>query len=283
VHESVFRQYNDSVAAAQTEMPVAETMVAPPVNPFSPATPAGAPASPFASPPSGFVPPPAVTSPAVASPVISAPMSYSAGSAVPPWQQWASRGGDRSRTLYLAGAFIAVALGVILTIYFVSYQLPFLRADNQNGTTPTPAATPTPHLTQRSDSAVAARYVTSVITPAVSGLSQPFVNYREACNGTLSFSCQQALQAVDTAVKDGLARFTQSPPACIAAQAAKIKVDLTAIQAGTAVALKAYNDNNRTELVQGLSKFNSGSIPIEPDVQAINNAQAACDNLPQGP
>jgi hypothetical protein len=284
VHESVFHQYTDAVAAAQAEAPLAETMVTPPVNPFSTVTPGGVPASPFASPPSGYTVPPRSSAPAVVSPAISAPMSYTTGDSVPPWQQWASGGRERSRTMYLAGAFIAVVLGVILLIYFGMSEIPFLRADNQNGGNASPAATPMPQLTARSDSAVAGRYVAYVINPAVDVINQPLTNYIQACNGTLSFSCEDALNALKDATDTALSRFATPPPPCIGTQVAKVKQDLIYMQTGVARALKGYNDNNRDELLSGLGTFNNGAHPlVTVDAKAVAKAQTACDDQPQGP
>ena len=292
VHESVFHQYGDAVAAAQTETPLAETMVSPPVNPFAPTTPAGAPASPFAAPPSGFSPPPPVYTPPprssrpaqVVSPIIAPPVTYrSPAYQAPPWERWAQNDGSRSATLKMAGAGIAVVLGVIVIIYAGLNWLPFLRADNSTPTNTAPLVTPTPPLTARSDSAVAGRYVTSVITPALDKVGQPVVNYRQACGGQLSLDCQQALTVLQGALKDGLARLSQSPPACIAPQAAKFQSDFVTAQVGATLALKGYTDNNRTELVQGLTKLDLAVGTFYGDGQAVTKAQAACDDQPQGP
>ena len=292
VHESVFPAYSTATAAAapaETASPFAETMVSPPVNPFAGP---GAP-SPFATPPQGtpFAGPPAVASfppaaapaPAVVSPPIVQPPSYTAAGATPPWQAWASSGRDRSQTMKLVAAFIAVALGVVLAIYFGLSQLPFLRAGDQAGATPTPTASPIPELTQRSDSAVASRYVEGTFASSTAVLTQPLVLYQEACNGTLSFSCQQALTALSAAVPTALAGLDPPPPTCIARQVAKVKYDVTGFQNATKGALKAYNDNNRSELVAPLAAINAFSKVFQPDIQAVKKAQALCDTQPAGP
>jgi len=281
VHESVFPAYTEAAAAAAAApapaSPFAETMVAPPVNPF--ASPAAPP--PFVGPPAGFSPAPA---PAVVSPPIVQPGSYSAGGATPPWQAWASGGGDRTRTLYMVGAFIAVALGVVLTIYFGLSQLPFLRAQNdQPSASPSPVASPTPQLAVRSDSAVADRYVKSVFVPAID-IGGPLFQEHESCNGTLSVSCQQALTAADKAVSDAIARLKQTPPpACVAPQVNKVLADLNTTESGIKAGLKGFNDNNRVELQHGLATYNVGYKPFQPDSQAVLKAQALCDGQATGP
>lgn len=290
VHESVFPAYTAAAAAAATaDAPLAETMVSPPVNPFAgpgvPAPFATLPqGTPFAGPPpASAFPPMAAPAPAVVSPPIMQPASYRAGGATPPWEAWAGSGSDRSRTLKLGAAFIAVALGVVFAIYFGLSQLPFLRASNDNTPSPSPVASPTPELAQRSDAAVAARYVDNPFGAAASVFAQPDTQYLEACNGTLSFSCQQALTALDQALTTAIADLTAPAPTCIARQVAQYRSDVNSLLAATKAALKAYNDNNRSELTQALASFNSINRRFGADVQAVQKAEALCDTQPSGP
>src|SRR5690349_7351861 len=195
-HESVFPAYSAATAAAEPAVPIAETMVSPPVNPFAPQDPISRFVGPPAAPPFGG---PAAPAPAVQSPAIIAPLSYTTGDAAPPWQSWAQGSGDRSRMLKLVAAFIAVALLVLLSIYFGLSQLPFLRASTDQPTaTPSPTATPIPQLAARSDFALAGRYVSSVLTPTMTFLSTSRIHVSQSCTGVLSVSCQQALNELDT-------------------------------------------------------------------------------------
>lgn len=283
VHESVFPAYVAATAAAAQPVaaaPIAETMVAPPVNPF-----AGPPtASPFTGPPPGpvFATPPPSAMPAVVSPPIVQPGSYTARGATPPWQAWAAGGGARSRTLYMVAAFVAVAIGVIITIYFVFSQLPFLKA-GQGNPNPTPAASPSPQLAVRSDAAVAQRWINSNLNSHLVLLQSAMTSENQACNGTISLSCQQGLQAMDETLPNALTAFDTPPPPCIARQVAKVQADLLAIQAAVKAGLKGYTDSNRNEVNAAIRAYNAAGRPFPADLAAISKAQAACDSQPQGP
>jgi len=280
VHESVFPAYGAATAASveQVATPLAETMVAPPVNPF-----AGPPsASPFAGPPPGPSYP-SVATPAVVSPPIVAPMSYNAPGATPPWQAWANAGGGRSRTLYLAGAFIAVAIGVVVTIYFLSAQLPFLRASTDAPPSPTPTASPVPQLEARSDSAVAQRYITANLNAHLVLLQSAMTAENQACNGTSSLSCEQGLKAMDQTLPNALTAFDTAPPACIARQIAKVHADLVNLQNAVKATLKGYADGNRNEVNAGVRQYNAAGRPFPTDMAAVTKAAAGCDTQPQGP
>ena len=283
VHESVFPAYSTATAASVelAASPVAETMVAPPVNPF-----AGPPSDArFVGPPPGpvFTPPGVAAAPGVVSPPIVAPAGYTAGGATPPWHAWASGGANRSRTLYLVAAFVAVAIGVVITISLVSTHLPFLNASNTGTPTPSPSPSGAPQLAVRSDSALAQRYINSNLNPHLALIETALTDENQACVGTLSFSCQQGLQAVDKSMPDALAAFDSAPPPCIARQVAKVKADLLGIQAAVKLGLKAFTDNNRSELVTAFHQYATAGRPYLSDLAAINKAQATCDAQPAGP
>jgi hypothetical protein len=187
--------------------------------------------------------------------------------------------------LYIGAAFIAVMLGVILTIYFGLSQLPFLRASNEPPVaSPSPVSSPTPQLSVRSEYAVAGRYVTSTFDPDMLILGAPLFHVHEACNGTLSASCQQALAALDQIIPSSLAAFDGQTPPCIARQVAKVKADILGIQAGVRAGLKGFVDNNKVELQHGLAQYNASNKPLQADIVAVHNTQAAsCDGQPEGP
>jgi hypothetical protein len=255
VHESVFPAYTEATATA-----------AAPSTPFPPVQAA-----------------PLVTPPAVVTPAIVQPTSYTAEGATPPWQPPA---GTRSNFMYIGAAFVVVLIGVVMTIAFTQSWLPFLEAGrNQNASAPTPAATATPPLEVRSEFALAGRYIDTVLNPATSGLSEPFTSYGESCNGTLSFSCQDAVDASDAALKKAIAALSAAhPPPCIAKQVAKVQADLNTMEAGVQGDLKAYKDNNRAELLRAMAQMTAGNRPFAADVQAISKAQAAaCDGQEEGP
>ena len=293
VHESVFPAYASAGAAAASAdpaAPLAETMVSPPVNPFAGrATP-----SPFATPPQGtpfagppptsaFVPMP-VPAPAVVSPPIVQPGNYAAGGATPPWQAWAGGGADRSRMMKLGAAFIAVALGVIVVIYFGLSQLPFMRASNEQPTpAASPTATPVPQLTARSDAAVATRWVTAYYTPAINALSAAVRASSAACNGVLSVSCQQALKGLDDTLKPTVAALAQPVPPCIAKPVGKVRADVNAIQAAVTHELQSFDATNVDQLRVGIKNYNIANRSLTLDAPGVVAAQVLCDGQPSGP
>ena len=260
-HESVFPAYSQATAAA------ADAPVSPMVN---------TPASPFG-------PPPASAAPAIMSPPIVQP-GYGAQGQVPPWQS--KGGGRRTNAMYIGAGLVAVLIGVILIVSIGTYVLPLLRGNNIPEPTPTPHATPTPELALRSPAAVADRYIKYEFTPAVSNLSQPILDQYQACGGQLSFSCQNALKATDQQLTKSLSALStgQPPPPCIAAQVAKLQADVNAMAAGVKQGLKGFADNNKTELVQGLTTLGRANKIFPGDIQAMMKAQTtACNAQPQGP
>jgi hypothetical protein len=280
-HESVFPAYSTATAAAEAAVPIAETMVSPPVNPFAPQNPVSRFVGPPAAPPFGGPPAPV---PAVQSPAIVAPPSYTSGGATPPWQSWTQGSADRSRTLKLGAAFIAVALLVILSIYIGLSQLPFLRASNEPPTaTPSPTATPIPQLSARSDAAVAGRYVSAIMNPTLAELSTPQTRVTQACIGVLSTSCQDALNVLATALKPSVPALGQPVPACILPQVAKVRADLGSIVAAVKYMIQSYADNNVDHLRTGLKSYNIANHTLQSDAPTVVKAQAGCDGQPGGP
>jgi hypothetical protein len=262
VHESVFPAYTGATAAADAAGPVAPA-VSSPASPFGMAT--------------------APAAPAVVSPAIVGPPSYSAGGAVPPWQRYAV--GKRSTYMYGGAAFVVVVIGVILTVAIGQNVLPFLHTSNGATPTPTAKASPTPQLAVRSQAAVADRYVTSTFLPAVANLATPIRDEFEACSGQLSFSCQNALNAVEQQLVISQAPLAKAtPPACIAPQVARVRADLTAIDQGVQLALGSFKNTNTIQMRQGLTRLNAGSKPLNSDIQAVQKAPAlVCNGQPEGP
>ncbi len=259
VHQSVFSAYDKAAAAAAVDpVPMAQ----------------GAP---------HFAQMTAPAAPAVSSPAIVQPMSYTAQDAVPPWMP--QGGGARSNYMYVGAAMLVVLIGVVFTIAFAQSWLPFLRAAGNSDNTPAAAPTPTPQLAVRSQFALAARYVGSVLTPGTANLGPPFTAYSEACVGTLSLSCQDAVGAVDTELKTSIATLTGTrPPACISRQVARVAADLNAMEAAIQGELKAFKDNNKNELLAAMNQQRVAGRTFSSDVQAVSKAQATvCDGQQEGP
>jgi hypothetical protein len=184
----------------------------------------------------------------------------------------------------LGAAFIAVALGVIVAIYFGLSQLPFLRAANEQPTpSPSPTATPIPELTARSDAALADRYVTSYFNPAMNDLATAVQHSSAACAGVLSVSCQQALKGLDATLKPTIAALAQPVPPCIAPQVAKVRADVNSIQAAVTHELQSYDTNNVDQLRVGIKNYNIANHSLTYDAPGVFAAQKLCDDQPYGP
>jgi hypothetical protein len=214
-------------------------------------------------------------------PVILPAITYELEEAVPPWEQR-----TKSRKLnfiYLAGAIVAIMVAIVFVRSMGPIAWPWVSYGSDTVRV-VPSPTPPP-LATRSDFALADRFANGWLAPAVSGLNQALGHQREICNGTLSFSCQDAVNATDLQIQYALAVIDrQAYPTCIAGPVAKLKLDLTGLDGAAQSILKAYTDNSRTELAQALAHFAAVSRPLSADTNAVDNApKASCSAQLTGP
>ncbi len=146
-----------------------------------------------------------------------------------------------------------------------------------------PSPTP-PDLTVRSDFARADNFVTYSLKPAMATAAPTFQLFGESCVA-LTQSCQNAAKNALTEVQNVEAVVDQAQlPLCAAPQLAKIRADLTGMDAGLTSAVKAFDNNNKGQLAQGLSKFRGTNKPLSVDISALaKTIGVRCDSQPAGP
>ena len=214
-------------------------------------------------------------------PVVSSPLDYSAGGAAPLWRR--ERASKISFPIYIAGAVIAVVVLVALAgsmARFISWPW-----SSQGDSGPSTSTSALPPLASRSDFARADQFDTGALSPAMGNLGQTLILLNVSCNGTLTQTCQNAIEAADGQVKKVLAAIDRGPIAgCIAGYLAKMKVDLTGIGSALNVARKGFADNSRTELGQGLRGYATNSRALQTDYAGVETVRKSqCDTRMVGP
>jgi hypothetical protein len=185
--------------------------------------------------------------------------------------------------MYIGAGFLAL---IVLVVFIntwgpliVAYFVPAPEPPRVVKPSPTP-----PDLTVRSDSARASNFLTYSLTPAMTTAAPAFQLFNESCVA-LTQSCQNAATNALTQVKYVESVVDQAQvPLCAAPQLAKIRADLTGMDAGLTSAVKAFDNNNKGLLAQGLSKYRSANKPLGGDISALSKTIAArCDSQPAGP
>jgi hypothetical protein len=180
----------------------------------------------------------------------------------------------------------AAGIGVLVAIVFIAWVVPILYSLYGGGSAPeqTVAAATLPPLKARSERARADRFVTGALTPAMTSLDQSAVSLTATCVG-LSISCQDTLNAMDKEIKNSESAIDRGPvPTCLATTVGRVRLDLTAMDAAVQASLKAYTDNVKAELIQGVARLSAASKPLLADRQAVAAAQATqCDTQVVGP
>jgi hypothetical protein len=201
-------------------------------------------------------------------PVIDNPFQVPAAPGIPLWQQTPKSG--MTKYLYIAAGLIAVVVAAYFLSSLSSITWPWTPAPPP-GPIPT---TPTPPLKARSDSARASLFYSGVLVPSLGGLDQSLPILKETCTGSLTFSCQNAINDGDKDIKHVLFVIDhQTIPACIAKHVTRLRLDLTGMDSALQTALLGYQDNRASELSQGLSGFSTASQTLQADINAIGTAQ----------
>jgi hypothetical protein len=201
-------------------------------------------------------------------PVFANPFEVPAGPAIPLWQQTAKSG--MTKYMYIAAGLIAVVVAFFVLSSLRTITWPWTPAPP-----PGPiAVTPIPEPTARSDFARADVFYIRVLIPSFKGLNQSSALTRETCSGTLTVSCQNAINQADQDVKQVILVIDhQAVPTCIARPVARLRLDLTGMDSGLQTALLGYQDNVAGELSQGLNAFAAASQTLQADINSIGAAQ----------
>jgi len=200
---------------------------------------------------------------------------------VPLWER--APKSKMSYGIYVAGGFLALlvlfglisAWGPLIVSYFVAAPEP------PRAVTPSP--TPPP-LTVRSDYARADGFLTYQVTPAMAKVWPAIQLFNETCVN-LTSTCQNAATAALAQVKGVESMIDHAQiPTCIASQVAKVRGELTGMDAAITLAVKAFADNKKTELSTAVSRYRAASKTLNADIAAISKAATArCDTLATGP
>jgi len=200
---------------------------------------------------------------------------------VPLWER--APKSKMSYGMYVAGGLLAVlvlfglisAWGPLIASYFVAAPEPPRAA--------TPSPTPPP-LSVRSDYARADRFFTYQVTPAMSKVWPALQLFNETCVNITS-SCQNAAVAALAQVKGVESMIDHAQiPSCIATQVARVRGELTGMDAAITLAVKAFADNKKTELSTAVSRYKTASKTLGADIAAISKAATArCDTQATGP
>jgi hypothetical protein len=211
--------------------------------------------------------------------VISYPVNYSNPEPVVPlWQRQKPR--LNKYVVYgAAGVVVLVMAGI-----FLSSLGPISWPWSSDAPAQAAVATGSP-LATRSDFAVANRFLFGFLSPPLARVNRATAALRLSCNGVLSVGCQSALSVTDTEVRNMLSVVQTTPaPVCILPNVTRVKGDLTTMVAGLQLAVQSYNDNKKTELYQGLSRFYASSQSMQLDLTAAGRARTAyCDTQLTGP
>src|SRR5437762_3187479 len=148
----------------------------------------------------------------------------------------------------------------------------------------TVADQPVAPLPVRSDYARADGFFTYQVTPAMSKVWPALQLFNETCVNITS-SCQNAAAAALAQVKGVELMIDHAQiPSCIATQVARVRGELTGMDAAITLAVKASADNNKAELSTAVSRYKTASKTLGADIAAISKAATArCDTQATGP
>lgn len=218
--------------------------------------------------------------PQVQAPAIPYAVPTAEESAVPLWEEPRQQG--ISIYLFGAAALVVLIMAMMGLNSLNIVRLPW-QSDGQTQVRATP--TPLPPLATRSDYARADRFLNFSLSPAVVALNKTLPAIGQTCIGVLTNSCLNSVTASDQQLKKVLAVIDGADIApCIAPGASKIRVDFAQMDDGLQLAVKGFQDQNKSEVGQGLTRFASVGTPLQADAKALDQAlKTQCSTDPTGP
>jgi hypothetical protein len=228
-----------------------------------------------ASPAEELVQPPGEMQMESPSPVVdysyAAPEYSSSEPIVPLWQQ--TKGGGISKYLYpVAGlAVLVMAMLVLNSMSFIS--LPWMGAGASRSIQ---AARPSPTPDISGSDAVRADRLLNNLKPPLSALDEAIPAIGLHCV-TLSTDCSDALTTSNEQVSKVMAVFANADIApCIAAAMTRMRTDTKGMGDQLQLALKAFPDNNKSELSGGINHFKTYRQAAAADMNAALLAEKKC-------
>jgi hypothetical protein len=212
-----------------------------------------------------------------------APVNYAVNYSTPQASAplWQVKPGRWNNYLYVAAAVVVLVMAMIFLNSLGSFSLPWFGGSSRSST---PAPAPSV-LNKRSDYAVASRFLTAFLAPAMSSFNKTVSTQVLSCNGVMTVGCQAALIETDNQVKNAVAVVNDAPaPVCIVPNVSKVKIDLAGLDAFLQNALQAYTDGSKSGLAAGLAGFAYEDRMLQGDILAAFKAQASfCDTQLTGP
>jgi len=258
-HEGVFAAYATKVEAADTAVGVA--------------------------PPAAVVAPVQVAAPAPDYPYPAPAVDYGYATpepVVPLWQE--PKGSGKTVYLYVGGAVVLflMVLIVLNTINLVS--LPFIGGRTASSSPDASKPSPAPTTVTRSEYSRADIFMNGSLVPALVSLAA-VAGPVATCSGAFTNTCFNAVTAAEPPTKHVLDVIDQgSIPPCIAEPMKKFREDVAYMEGGLQNALKAYQSNNQSQLVDGVYRFTHFDVVLGSDVDATNTAiKTRCSKEKEGP
>ncbi len=198
--------------------------------------------------------------------------------AAPLWRQASARLGLKRYT-----PMVIAAVALVVVIVLVSVLATLALSARQGPSAPAVPATSKGGPTARSESAQAAYVVKSLDSP-MADLKDNLALVRQSCGVGMTSACEDSLIHVANTVAPVLTVLDKATiPQCIAIPEATVRAYLGKVADGEQAALKGFNDNKRTEWLNGYSQVLNYGAGATTSFVAVKSATARCESAVSGP
>jgi hypothetical protein len=197
---------------------------------------------------------------------------------VPLWQP--PKNTSKSIVLYACAAVVVLVMLMMVLNSLNLVSLPFFGASSSapQAAKPSPSAYPI-----RSEFGRADDFLKGSLAPAMATFQQTMPGL-QACTGSLSNSCFDAITASDSQMKNLLSVIDHGTiPLCLATPMKKYRSDLASMEAALQLGLKGYKDNQVGEVTNGVNQFVRVAGALQGDTNAVNSAAQKCNPDLEGP
>jgi hypothetical protein len=182
---------------------------------------------------------------------------------------WATPGPPSNRLwIYMTGLLLIVVIGIGGVFGYNAFR-------NANNTAAV-QTTPSPII---SDYERADRFLNVDLGPALVETNQALPPVTKNCTASLPPPCKDALITLNTAMLDlgrAMQNYQYDIPVCIGRAVDQFKNDWQGMEQGLSTAIAGFNDNNRTEILEGLQRFAAIGQYMKPDTDRISAAEKTC-------
>ena len=194
----------------------------------------------------------------------------------PLWRQ--NKGSGLTKYLYVGAGLVVFVIAVML-LNSLNLQLPWTGVASSSSPSASAQPSPTPD-TSGTDYVRADRFLVSTLTPPLSALEKTVQTLDQHCDGTMSNSCFNALNASEDQLKKVLAAVNLGDiPKCIAGQMSKVLIDMQAVDKQLQLALTGYQDSSADELATGVYRFKVFHRLMLSDLAAVRQVQEGCHKV----